>query len=121
MAKVRFSHILEYSVHCITLVKERGNSVVTLLHYHKLMSHVYPVNTFFHNCRLVTYHGNKNNQKGMFLVEWVFVGRDEVQAPLKRPAWEAIMYEPQKGGKVQNFHMPAVFVTVYLMQIGFSQ
>ena len=57
----------------------------------------------------------------MFLVEWVFVGRDEVQAPLKRPAWEAIMYEPQKGGKVQNFHMPAVFVTVYLMQIGFSQ
>ena len=41
-AKVRFSKILEYSVHCITLAKEskegKGDSRITFLHYHELMS-----------------------------------------------------------------------------------
>ena len=37
-------------MYCITLAKERkeekGNSGVTFLHYHEVMSRVYPVNTF---------------------------------------------------------------------------
>ena len=33
----------------------------------------------------------QNNEKGMlFLVEQAFVGRNEKQAPQKKPAWEAI-------------------------------
>ena len=28
----------------------------------------------------------------LFLVEQAFVGRDEKRAPLKMPAWEAILY-----------------------------
>ena len=41
-AKVRFSQVLEYPVHCITFDKERkkekGNSRVMFLYYHELMS-----------------------------------------------------------------------------------
>ena len=33
------------------------------LHYHELMSRVYPVNTLFQNCWLVTYHVNKAMRK----------------------------------------------------------
>ena len=34
--------------------------------------------------------GSQDRLKGMFLVEQVFVGRDENRALLKMPAWEAI-------------------------------
>ena len=43
-AKIRFSQILEYSMHCITLAKERKD-------------------TLLHNCWLVTYHANKTMGK----------------------------------------------------------
>ena len=46
-AKVRFSKILDYSVYCTTLAKERkeekSNCRVTFLHYHELTSRVQPV------------------------------------------------------------------------------
>ena len=65
--------------------KQKGTSWVPFLHYQQLMSHVQPVNTLFQSCWLVTYHANKM----LFSVEQVFVRRDEMQAPLKTPAWEA--------------------------------
>ena len=67
-AKVRCCQILEYSVNCITFSKgkkrrKKGNSGVMVLHYHKAMSCIKPVNTLCQKCWLVTYHTIKTMRK----------------------------------------------------------
>ena len=57
------------------------------------MSRVKPVNTLFHSCRLATYHATKAIGKECCSVEQAFVGRDEIQAPVKAAAWEAYWRE----------------------------
>ena len=87
IAKVIFGQILEYSVHCITLAKEKkkenGNSRVTFLSCLACQHFI---------SQLVIGHLPRkwNNGKGMLSsVEQAFVGRDEKRAPLKTTAWES--------------------------------
>ena len=93
--KVRFSQILEYSVHCINLSegKKRRKKV-------NLGSRVYTIPSLWvvlacqhFISKLLIGHlpCECNNGKGMLSsVEQALVGRDEIRAPLKTPAWEAM-------------------------------
>ena len=52
----------------------------------------------------------------LFLVEQAFVGRDEIRAPLKTPAWEAMTQAARK--KKSEYSGPAGLETMTFWLLG---